>query len=399
MTALPFFSPLPARPTTCGGCTNRCSLTVNVFEGGRRYISGNRCSKPLGGEKSQLPNLYRAKREMLAELHGKGSGNGERGRIGIPMGLNMYENLPFWFELFTALNFEVMLSPVSSREIFKLGQSTIPSDTVCYPAKLMHGHALSLIRAGAETVFYPCMSYNFDEGKGDNHYNCPVVAYYPELLAANVTELRSVRFLNLYVGLHRPKDFEKRFAAYMAKTLGVPEKETRAAVRRAYAAYAAYKEKVRELAAEYIEYARANGRRIAVVAGRPYHIDPEINHGIDELISSLGMVVVSEDGVSGLVDKAPRRVLNQWTYQARMYDAARWTAQQKDAEFIQKLTNCCNNVVIDPQYAGEVEVKAFSLNQPETGKVEIDFTYSADDIDINVDTVTAVPAALWRRTR
>ena len=353
-----------AKPTTCHGCTNRCSLTINTFDGGRRYISGNRCSKPLGGEKSELPNLYRAKREMLAKLCGKGSGTGERGRIGIPMGLNMFENLPFWFELFTALNFEVVLSPVSSRELFKLGQSTIPSDTVCYPAKLMHGHVLSLINDRVETIFYPCMSYNFDEGKGDNHYNCPVVAYYPELLGANVTELRNVRYIDIYVGLHRPKDFSKRFSAYMEETMGVPTAETKAAVRRAYAAYGVYKDRVRALAAEYIDYARANGKRIAVVAGRPYHADPEINHGIDELISSLDMVVVSEDGVNGLVEKAPRRVLNQWTYQARMYDAARWAASQKDAELIQLISFGCGTDAITSDEVRDIMESAGRLYTP-----------------------------------
>ena len=164
-----------ARPSTCKGCTNRCSLTINKFDGGRRFISGNRCSVPLGQPKADIPDLLKFKYDHLRSLHGKGKGTGTRGRIGIPFGLNMYENLPFWFELFTSLNFEVVLSPESNRALYIKGQQTIPSDTVCYPAKLLHGHVMALVEEGVDAIFYPCMSYNFDEGLADNHYNCPVV--------------------------------------------------------------------------------------------------------------------------------------------------------------------------------------------------------------------------------
>ena len=173
-----------AKPVTCGLCTNHCSLTVNTFDGGRRFISGNRCSRPLGKEKAELPDIYRYKYEKLRAMEGKGLGDGSRGRVGIPFGLNMYENLPFWHTLFTRLNFEVVLSPESSRKLYIKGQRTIPSDTVCYPAKLLHGHVEALVEMGVDAIFYPCMSYNFDEKTADNNYNCPVVAYYPELLAA-----------------------------------------------------------------------------------------------------------------------------------------------------------------------------------------------------------------------
>ncbi|MBP8854713.1 MAG: 2-hydroxyglutaryl-CoA dehydratase, partial [Flavonifractor sp.] len=204
-----------AKPTTCNLCTNHCSLTVNTFDGGRRFISGNRCSRPLGKAKVENPDLMTYKYKKLRALQGKGSGNGVRGRMGIPFGLNMYENLPFWFEFFTRLNFEVVLSPESSRKLYLKGQHTIPSDTVCYPAKLLHGHAEALVEEGVDAIWYPCMSYNNDEGIGDNHYNCPVVAYYPELLAANVPLLKQTKFLNPYVGLWRHKDFEKRIAQLM----------------------------------------------------------------------------------------------------------------------------------------------------------------------------------------
>ncbi len=216
-----------AKPTTCNLCTNHCSLTVNTFDGGRRFISGNRCSRPLGKAKVENPDLMTYKYKKLRALQGKGSGTGVRGRMGIPFGLNMYENLPFWFEFFTRLNFEVVLSPESSRKLYLKGQHTIPSDTVCYPAKLLHGHVEALVEEGVDAIWYPCMSYNNDEGIGDNHYNCPVVAYYPELLAANVPLLKQTKFLNPYVGLWRHKDFEKRIAQLMEEHFSIPRREIR----------------------------------------------------------------------------------------------------------------------------------------------------------------------------
>ena len=335
-----------ARPTTCGLCTNHCSLTVNTFDGGRRFISGNRCSRPLGKEKVQQPDLMAYKYKKLRALEGKGSGDGTRGMIGIPFGLNMYENLPFWFEFFTRLNFEVMLSPESSRKLYLKGQHTIPSDTVCYPAKLLHGHVEALAEVGVDAIWYPCMSYNNDEGIGDNHFNCPVVAYYPELLAANVPALKQVRFLTPYVGLWRHKDFEKRAVKLMEAEFSVPARETRAAVRAAYAAYAAYLNDVRETGKKYIAYARAHKLPILVVCGRPYHIDPEINHGINDLITSFGFVVVTEDALSHLEGYAPRKVLNQWTFQSRMYNAARYVCTQPDMQAVQLVSFGCGTDAI-----------------------------------------------------
>ena len=330
-----------ARPATCGLCTNHCSLTVNSFDGGRRFVSGNRCSRPLGEEPSHLPDLMRYKYDHLRSLHGTGQGDGSRGRIGIPFGLNMYENLPFWFELFTRLNFRVVLSPQSSRKLYLKGQRTIPSDTVCYPAKLLHGHVEALVEEGVDAIFYPCMPYNFDEGVSDNNYNCPVVAYYPELLAANVPDLKKTRFLYPYFGLHRPKDFERKASEWFFNEFQIPKRETVSAVKAAYAAYDAYKEDLRARGREYITQARAEGRPILVVAGRPYHMDPEINHGINDLITSYGFVLVTEDAVAYLEDKAPRHVLNQWTYHARMYNAARYVCTQPDMELIQLVSFGC----------------------------------------------------------
>ena len=330
-----------ARPVTCNGCTNHCSLTVNTFDGGRRFISGNRCSKPLGGEKVEYPDLMKYKYQKLRAMQGVGEGDGSRGRIGLPFGLNMYENLPFWYTFFTKLNFDVVLSPESSRKLYLKGQRTIPSDTVCYPAKLLHGHVLSLLEQGVDAIFYPCMSYNFDEGTSDNNYNCPVVAYYPDLIAANIPQLSQFRYLHPYFGLHRPKDFEKRAADYFKAEFGVPKKETVAAARAAYAAYDAYKDDLRTKADEYITFARKEGMPIMVMAGRPYHMDPEINHGINDLVTSFRFVLLTEDAVAWHMDKETRTVLNQWTYHSRMYNAARYVCTQPDMEMIQLVSFGC----------------------------------------------------------
>ena len=330
-----------ARPATCKGCTNRCSLTINKFDGGRRFISGNRCSVPLGQPKADIPDLLKFKYDHLRSLQGKGQGDGSRGKVGLPFGLNMYENLPFWFSLFTSLNFEVVLSPESTRSLYIKGQRTIPSDTVCYPAKLLHGHIMALLEEGIDTIFYPCMSYNFDEGVSDNHYNCPVVAYYPDLLSVNIPALAKIRYIHPNIGIHRPKDFEKKGAELLEKEFGVPRRESVRAIRRAYAAYDDYRALVRTKGQEYIDYARKSGKKILVVAGRPYHMDPEINHGINDLITSFGFVLITEDAVFHHMSKQPRHVLNQWTYHARMYNAARYVCTQPDMAFIQLVSFGC----------------------------------------------------------
>ncbi len=343
-----------AKPITCKLCTNHCSLTVNTFDNGRRFVSGNRCSRPLGKEKTTLPNLARWKYEHLLALKSQTHTSAPRGKIGLPFGLNMYENLPFWHTFFTKLGFEVVLSPESSRALYRLGQHTIPSDTVCYPAKLMHGHVLELINAGVPVIFYPCMPYNFDEHLGDNNYNCPVVAYYPELLEANVRELSAVRYLFPYFGLHRPRDFTKRAAAYFKKEFGIPSRETKAAVAASYTAYEAYTSELRRKGEEYISYARAHGLTILVMAGRPYHIDPEIGHGIDELAVSYGFVLVTEDAVAHLMTKQPQKVLNQWTYHSRLYAAARYVCTQPDMQLMQLVSFGCGTDAVTTDEVREI---------------------------------------------
>ncbi len=335
-----------SNPTTCQGCTNHCALTVNLFDGGRRFISGNRCSKPLGKKSVEKPDMFRYKYNLLRTMCGRGQGDGSRGRMGIPFGLNMYENLPFWFTLFSRLNFEVVLSPDSSRGIYLKGQRTIPSDTVCYPAKLLHGHVEALVEDGVDAIWYPCMSYNNDEGIGDNHYNCPVVAYYPELLAANVPSLKSTRFLNPYVGLWRRKDCTKRLSSLFETEFGIPKKETAAACKAAYEAYDNYLKDIRETGQKFIDEARKNGNPIMVIAGRPYHIDPEISHGINDLITSFGFVLITEDCLSHHLGYASRTVLNQWTFQSRMYNAARYVCSQEDMQMVQLVSFGCGTDAI-----------------------------------------------------
>jgi predicted nucleotide-binding protein (sugar kinase/HSP70/actin superfamily) len=217
---------------------------------------------------------------------------------------------------------------------------------VCYPAKLMHGHIEHLLDMGADTIFYPCMPYNFDEGKSDNNYNCPVVAYYPELLAANMPRLKTARFLAPYFGLHKKKGFIARAGEYFAENFGIPKNETKKAVVAAYAAYDKFRNDIIAEGEKSIKYARENGKQIIVAAGRPYHIDPEINHGIDELITSFGLVLISEDAISHILEKESRRVLNQWTYHARMYNAARYVVSQPDMQMVQLVSFGCGTDAI-----------------------------------------------------
>ena len=327
--------------TTCGLCENHCRLTVNTFDGGRRFIGGNRCERPtLHGEKREHFDLYEYKLNLLAGYNTKPER--PRAKIGLAMGLNMYELLPFWHTFFTRLNFEVVVSPRSDRKLYLAGQQTIPSDTVCFPAKLMHGHVEALLASGVDAIFYPCMTYNFDEGLGDNHYNCPVVAYYPEVIGANMPGLASVKFIKDYIGVHRPKDFAKHIYTILSKYFdGLDAKEVALACKAAYAERDKFLAEVRDEGKKYIAEARRRGLPIIVLAGRPYHVDPEINHGIDRLICDCGAVVVTEDSVSDEVTKFPTGVLNQWTYHSRLYAAARYIAGEEDMNLVQLVSFGC----------------------------------------------------------
>lgn len=329
-----------SKATQCGLCTNHCNLTVNTFSDGKKYISGNKCERPLGMKKAdELPNVYTYKMERLLALR---PGENRRGKVGVPLGLAMFENLPFWHTFLTELGFEVVLSDVSSTALYGKGRYSIPSDTACYPAKLMHGHIESLLEKDVDAIFYPSLTYNFDEQKGDNHYNCPVVAYYSELMRANITRLNEVDFLYPYLGLHRPRDFAKKTWEYLReKYPSITRGEVKAAAEAAYAAYYRWQGDLKAEGARAIQFARENSLPMVVLAGRPYHIDPEINHGIDRLISSFGIVVLSEDCVADLVGPQQVDVLNQWTYHARLYNAAKYCTLNQDTELIQLVSFGC----------------------------------------------------------
>ncbi|WP_283693111.1 acyl-CoA dehydratase activase-related protein [Clostridium perfringens] len=330
----------------CGLCTNRCNLTINIFNDGEKYISGNRCEKPTGNKKSEsIPNMYQYKYKKLREY--ESLDEGKRGTIGLPMVLNMYENIPLWATFFKELGFKVVLSDESNKKMYLRGQHTIPSDTVCYPAKLAHGHIENLISKNIEHIFYPCMSYNFDEGISDNCFNCPVVAYYPELLKTNVKELDSNNFMMEYLSLNNKKLLSKQLYEILNKTFGdIKQKEVKNALEKAYIEYEKYTKHIKEKGEEFIEYAKNNNKKVIVVAGRPYHIDPEINHGIDKVLSSLGIVVLTEDSIEVSHEKPKVNILNQWTYQARLYNAAYYVAKNKDMELIQLVSFGCGTDAI-----------------------------------------------------
>ena len=316
----------------CSGCNNHCRLTRNDFGDGRKYIAGNRCDKPLGGTgEEKTANLVAYKTELLAQYRGNVREKGKK-TIGIPMGLNLYELLPFWYTFFHELGFNVLVSPPSSRELYLKGQHTIPSDTVCYPAKLIHGHIEALLAEKPDAIFYPDMSYNLDEQMGTNHYNCPVVAYYPQVLGINVPELQQVSYINDFISLANPKEFSPHIEKILRKYFGeISSKAVRKAAASAYAEYHRYFARVRQRAQEYLEAARKKGQPIIVLAGRPYHIDPEISHGISSLICRMGAVVLTEDSISHLAKPFASTVMNQWTYHARLYAAAHVVADSPEA--------------------------------------------------------------------
>lgn len=326
--------------TTCKHCPNHCRLTINKFASGKTFISGNKCEKYTGNQSNKDGyNMVEYKYNLLANLPSK---KNKARKIGIPMVLNMYDNLPFWTTFFENLDFKVVLSPRSSRELYTNGQHTIPSDTVCYPAKLVHGHIEALLETDVDAIFYPCMTYNFDEHSGDNHYNCPVVAYYPEVIKSNVTAIKNKKFIMDYIGIDRHKDFEKFAFKILSKYFDINKKQVKLATKKAYAAYELYKKNLSEYANKAIDYANKNNKQIIVLAGRPYHIDPEINHGIDRLISSYGAVVLTADALSfQSTEKVKTKILNQWTYHARLYSAAKEVSKHDNMNLIQLVSFGC----------------------------------------------------------
>ncbi|MBQ2846376.1 MAG: 2-hydroxyacyl-CoA dehydratase, partial [Firmicutes bacterium] len=326
----------------CGRCENRCLLTINTFSDGKKFITGNRCEKGAGilRETEEVPNLYKYKYERLFSYYKPlEEDEAPRGTVGIPRVLNMYENYPFWFTLFTKLGFRVVLSPHSSKAIYDLGIETISSDTACYPAKLVHGHIKSLVNQGIKHIFYPSINHEvIEDEKKDNHYNCPIVATYPEVVKNNMDECfdeNDTWFDHPFMPYHNKEKLAIRFYEHY-KGHGITLAEVKAAVKAAEAEDTAFKNDIRNKADEIIKSSREIGRKVVVLAGRPYHLDPEINHGLDEIITAYGMAVITEDSIAHLAHDPRRfRVLNQWTYHSRLYRAAEVVSETDDMELIQ----------------------------------------------------------------
>ena len=322
----------------CRGCTNNCRLTINKFSGGRQFVSGNRCERGIGKEKNKehIPNLYEYKYKRIFSYEPLSADKAVRGKVGIPRVLNMFENYPFWFTFFTKLNYEVVLSPTSTRKIYELGIESIPSESECYPAKMAHGHVSWLLKKGIKFIFYPCIPYERNEfPDAVNHYNCPIVTSYAENIKNNVDELHNPEF-----------DFRNPFLAFTSEAVltdrlvevfkELPAQEVKDAAHAAWEELAAARRDIEKKGEETLEYLKKTGRRGIVLAGRPYHIDPEIHHGIPDLINSYGLAVLTEDSISHLADiERPIRVNDQWMYHSRLYAAASFVKTREDLDLIQ----------------------------------------------------------------
>ena len=328
-----------SKSTNCHGCTSNCSINILTFADGSRFISGNKCERGAGLKPASAEfDIYSYKQDRLLKCVNGGSG--KRGRVGLPLQLGMYEQLPLWAGVFESLGFEVVLSEKSSRSLYFLGQHTVASDTACYPAKLVHGHIESLLNAGVDFIFMPCESYNIDEHDSVNHFNCPVVAYYPELLKANNERLTDKNFRMPYLDLNNLPNAAERLCASLAD-YRIKKRAAIKALKAGFERYNSYAQDVRTRSDYILKEARAKKKPIVVLAGRPYHLDNEINHGINKLLTSLGIAVLSEDGVFDRAKEVSVNVLNQWTYHARLYRSAQFCAENKDVNLVQLVSFGC----------------------------------------------------------
>ena len=325
----------------CRGCVNHCVLTINRFEGGRQYVSGNRCERGLGVEKAKrdIPNLFTWKYHRIFDYEPLTADKATRGIVGIPRVLNMYENFPYWATFFKELGFRVMLSPQSSHQIYELGIETIPSESECYPAKLAHGHISWLIKRDVPFIFYPCIPYERKEVPGaGNHYNCPMVTSYSENIKNNMEELKekNVKFLNPFMAFTSEEILSRQLQEVFKKEFDIPESETKKAAKKAWNELAQARTDVEKKGEEVLQYLKDTGKHGIVLAGRPYHIDPEINHGIADMITSYGFAVLTEDSVShlGKVER-PLVVTDQWMYHSRLYAAAAFVKTQDNLDLVQ----------------------------------------------------------------
>ncbi len=322
----------------CKGCTNNCRLTINKFSGGRQYISGNRCEKGLGKPKNEnnIPNLFEYKLKQIFNYEPLSAGKAFRGKVGIPRVLNMYENYPFWYTFFTELNYQVVLSPLSNRKIYELGIESIPSESECYPAKLAHGHVQWLINQKVDFIFYPALFYERKETpEANNHYNCPIVTSYPENIKNNIEEIGrgEVRFRNPFLSF---ESINTILPVLVDEFSEIPANLVTNAIRKAWEEQDRVHKDIQKKGEEVLDYMTKNNKRGIVLAGRPYHIDPEINHGIPELINAYGIAVLTEDSISHLSKpERPLIVSDQWMYHSRLYCAASYVKTRDDLDLIQ----------------------------------------------------------------
>ena len=322
----------------CKGCTNNCRLTINKFSGGRQYISGNRCERGLGKQKNEnnLPNLFEFKEKLVFGYTPLEITEAKRGRVGIPRVLNMYENYPFWFTFFTKLGYQVVLSPASTHKIYELGIESIPSESECYPAKLAHGHIEWLIKQGVDFIFYPALFYEREEFKdAPSHYNCPIVTSYSENIRNNVDSISNgdIKFKNPFLAFTSEEILSKGLIEAFPE---LPSDEVFVACKEAWEELACVRERIREKGEETLKYINENNIHGIVLAGRPYHIDPEINHGIPEMINSYGLAVLTEDSISHLSEvERPLLVSDQWMYHSRLYAAANYVKAVDNLDLIQ----------------------------------------------------------------
>lgn len=351
----------------CKSCENNCQLTINQFSDGSRFITGNRCEKGAGKEKGDesLPNLFEYKYKRLFDYQPLEKEQARHGEIGIPRVLNLYENYPFWFTFFTNLGFRVVLSPMSTKTIYQMGMETIASDTACYPAKLVHGHIKWLVNQGVKRIFYPSINHEVKEDpSAPNHYNCPIVATYPEAIAANMDDIfeeHNVTFYHPFI----PYDNDDRLTRRLydlANEFPITKEEIRIAVQKAREEDYRFKEEIREQGLIALDIIKQNGLRGVILAGRPYHLDPEINHGIDKLITTYGMAVLTEDSVYHLAEfERPLRVLDQWMYHSRLYKAAEVAGDHEDLELIQLNSFGCGLDAVTTEQVEEILKKRNKL--------------------------------------
>ena len=341
----------------CKGCTNNCRLTINKFSGGRQYISGNRCERGIGKEKNkdQVPNLFDYKYKKLFSYQPLTEDKAKRGKVGIPRVLNMFENYPFWYTFFTELKYQVVLSPTSTRKIYELGIESIPSESECYPAKLAHGHVTWLLKQGVKYIFYPCIPYERQEfPDAVNHYNCPIVTSYAENIKNNVDELNdpSIRFHNPFLSLTSEETVTERLVQEFPE---ISADEVKAAAHKAWEEMDHCRKDIMRKGEETLKYLEETGRRGIVLAGRPYHIDPEIHHGIPDLINSYGLAVLTEDSVSHLAPlQRPLRVNDQWTYHTRLYAAANFVKEKDNLDLIQLNSFGCGLDAVTTDQVNEI---------------------------------------------